>query len=303
MMALPFCPVSLRSAVNLSVNNFQHIAVKHNPTASKKSQVLRGRNNIGRPETSPATTSKSAIWRTPAGLSILILILSTVTYYIGVVYHDTRLAAYGIDWKMFRVDRLDYIYFGIAATLSVLTNGLVAFGKEWTFLVILMLFGIGIALLVLAIDYLSSKSEALRNGATKIFGSKAKSIAFIVACATMFPMLMFGPIFLLSLGLVVPAALGDSAAMRQVAEERAAMAEGCPGQRSRVRCIELVEGGRTLTTGFALEINKERVAIHDGLATSLWSMNGRELIGARPLAIKAMKQKIAEQREESGQPK
>ncbi|MCO4865591.1 hypothetical protein; putative membrane protein [Cupriavidus taiwanensis] len=222
-----------------------------------------------------------------------------MTYYIGVVYHDTRLGVYGIDWKMFRVDRLDYIYFGIAATLSVLTNGLVAFGKEWTYMVILMSFGTGIALLVLALDYLSSKSKALRNGATRVFGSNAKIIAFIVVCATMFPMLMFGPIFLLALGLVVPAALGDFAAMRQVAEERAAMAEGCPVQSGRVRCIELVADGKTLTTGFALEVSKERVAIHDGLATSIWSMNGRELIGASPRAIEAMKVKIAGQREES----
>lgn len=77
------------------------------------------------------------------------------------------------------------------------------------------------------------------------------------------------------------------------------MAEGCPVQSGRVRCIELVADGKTLTTGFALEVSKERVAIHDGLATSIWSMNGRELIGASPRAIEAMKVKIAGQREES----
>lgn len=237
----------------------------------------------------PAEKKSNAVWATPTGVSLLVLMLSVLAYFIGMVRLDVYLGLHGIDWKIFPLDKPDYIYVGAVTVMDSLVSSLIAISQKWMALGAAMALGLLAAVITLLLDRLQARQSKTAN-AGKVINPWRKNFAFVSVITMGTPALMFFPILFLALVLVLPETIGEAVARRDFEKEKTVIAKGCKEATRQLRCFQLVESGKVMAQGFLLHASKDRVLIHDGTSAAVWSLEKRELVAWKEEPSTAMQQ-------------
>ena len=247
-------------------------------------KISEGRHDNGsepKPQTNESKNQTPAIWLTPTGSSLLILMLSVLAYFIGVVRLDIYFGLYGTDWKLFPLDKPDYIYVGTVTVMHSILLSLDAIGKKWAAVGATMLFGLITALVIVIFERLKERGARTTNGRKRKLTQWHRDLMFTVITTLGMPPLFFFPVLLLGIPLVLPEIIGEAIARRDFAQDAALIAKGCKPQK-QPQCFELVESGKVLVSGILLYATKDRALIHDGKGAAVWPLEKRELVPYRP---------------------
>ncbi|MCT7310205.1 hypothetical protein N5J06_04565 [Ralstonia sp. CHL-2022] len=194
---------------------------------------------------------------------------------------DIYLGLYGIDWKLFPLDKPDYIYIGAVTVMHSILLSLDAIGKKWAAVGAAMIFGLITALAIVAVERIKERGARTANGQKRKLSPLRRDIVFTVITTLGMPPLFFFPILLLGIPLVLPETIGEAIARRDFAQDSALIAKGCKSQK-QPQCFELVESGKVLVSGILLHATKDRVLIHDGKGAAIWPLEKRELVPYQP---------------------
>ncbi|WP_423200793.1 hypothetical protein [Cupriavidus sp. H19C3] len=213
------------------------------------------------------------MWLIPA-ISILIVILTILAYYIGVTRQDVYMGQRGIDWKLLRLDKPDFVYLGVISTMDSFVAALNVISHNWYVLIGLASIGFFPAACFVAADRLRRMKESPQKKTLKPW---QKDTLFMAFAALSMPMTLFAGMAILAFTLIIPAIIGETAAKREIARERAILQAGCD-QIQAYRCFELLESSKVIARGFLLTAAKGQVLLHDGAGASLWSLDKRDLV-------------------------
>lgn len=250
----------------------------------------RGIPRHARSQTIPsASKSQPAVWIIPA-ISVFIVVLTILAYYIGVTRQDVYMGQRGIDWKLLRLDKPDFVYLGVISTMDSFVAALNVISRDWYVLFGLASIGLVPAACFVAADRLRPKKESPQRMRLKPW---QKDSLFMVFASLSMPMMLFLGMIILAFTLALPAIIGETAAKREIAREEAILQMGCD-QVPAYRCFELLESSKIVARGFFLAAAKGQVLLHDGTGASLWSLDRRDLVIASSQSKIAIEMNIKE---------
>lgn len=221
-------------------------------------------------------SSKSPVWIVPAGVSVALVILSILAYFIGVSRQDVYLGLRGLDWKLFPLDKPDYIYLGAITTIESILTALLAISKKWELLLGAATFGLTVGVAVVLDSFFKSRAP-LRRGALRQW---QKETIFLIFMTVGTPTLFFIPVLALAVVLLLPAAIGEAVAKQTVSRENAIIQNGCDRAPPHMGCFELQESSKVVARGFLLHGTQKSILLHDGINASMWSLDKRDLVRA-----------------------
>lgn len=234
-------------------------------------------------------SSKAPVWIVPAGVSVALVVLSILAYFIGVTRQDVYFGLRGLDWQLFPLDKPDYIYLGAISTIDSALTAIDAVSKKWEFLLGLAAVGLIVGLAIALDNYLRVRVP-VRRLRLKWWQKEA---LFLIVTTLGMPSLFFFPVLVLVIALLLPASIGDAVARQAVSRENAIIRQGCDHAPPYMGCFELHDGSRVVAWGFLLHGTKHSVLLHDGINASMWSLEKRDLVRASAQTKKSIEQNVS----------
>lgn len=205
------------------------------------------------------------------------LLLYSITYMIGLSYHQAYLSEYGVPIDLFQKQPSDYFLYTYIATITALSNilDLITDYRIWLSLTGL----IAATLLYILALLLISKSKRLEKKLEKLNKHKKTSIALVIAILSTSTsgLILSTPIAALLI-LALPVQLGGYSAKIVASKEKENFKLGCkPENNSKEYCYSLKDNYNTIKSGYIISISPNHIAIYNKGQSYIYPLTGKSL--------------------------
>lgn len=205
------------------------------------------------------------------------VLLYSVTYIIGLSYHQAYLSEYGVPLDIFPKQPSDYLLYAYIATITALINIPDLFSSYKAWLTLTALFAAMLIYTVtLTLIFKSKTTERMLKDLDKR-RKTGLTLAIAILSASASGLTLTAPLAALLI-LILPVQLGGYSAKLVANKERESFKLGCkPQNNSREYCYSLKDNFSTIKEGYIIATSPTHIAIYNKEKSYIYLLSGKSI--------------------------